>query len=133
MQNMTKEEIILILPIKFKNELNDKTLFNRVIEIMMTQIKSHNELNLVRLNLLNLSEFPDFMLKAFNWKSTKEGYSGWFKIVFKKDFFEERKTGGSTLDEVIAGKGISAGDIYYTNTARTFDKCLKSYGSDKKE
>jgi len=120
---MTQSEIVSIIPDKFIKELKDRKLYSRVIEIMMQQIKSSDELNRKKVNLQNLQEFPDFMERAFHWKSTEEKYSGWFRIIFNKNFFEESKTAGSIAEDALAGRALSIGDIYYTNTARTFDKC----------
>jgi hypothetical protein len=122
---MTQTEIISIIPDKFAKELIDRKIYNRVIEIMMQQIETLDELNRIKTNVANIQDFPVFMTRAFHWKSTREKYTGWFKIVFNKDFYEERKTAGSASEDHIAGRALSLGDIYHTNTARTFDKCAK--------
>jgi len=128
---MTQTEIISIIPNKFVQELIDRKIYNRVIEIMMQQINTLDELNRIKINITNIQNFPDFMNRAFHWKSTKEGYTGWFKIVFNKDFYEERKTAGSVVEDILAGRALSIGDLYHTNTARTFDKCAKELDKDK--
>ena len=122
---MTQEEIVSIIPNQLIKELIDKKLYNRVIEIMMSQISSYEKLNRLKLNLLNLQEFPYFMKEAFNWKSTQEKYTGWFKIIFNKDYYEECKKTDSIVEDILAGKALTIYDIYYTTTARTFDRCAK--------
>ena len=86
-----KELIVSRIKIEYLSELKDRKIYDKVIEILEQRITSIDQLAHFESDTINAKNFAHFMRSAFSWKTTKDGFSYWFDIVFPFPYcrFEE--------------------------------------------
>ncbi len=82
-----KDLIVSSIKIEYLLELKDRKIYDKVIEILEQKITSKDQLAHFVNDTKNAKNFAAFMRNAFSWKSTKDGFSYWFDIVFPVPYY----------------------------------------------